>query len=368
MTKSRPEIGDLRHTIDDIDNTILELLKKRLGCAREIGLLKDSANRAKWDPKREKEIYDRLLADNNGVFSPEALRSIFHEIITTCRLSQKPVAVSFIGPEGSFSHLAGLEHFGRSAAYHPSESIAEVFAEVEKRRSSRGIVPMENSIEGAIFSTLEGFLHHDVKICGEVNLPISYSLVCSSGDAADIRTIVSHATPLAQCRNWLKKNMPQIPTLPVFSTGRAAQMAAEDPEIGAITSSLAIKIWELQVVVREIEDRRDNATRYLVIGSDTPPPTGTDRTSLLLGVENRPGALSDALSVLAEMGVNLAKIESRLVKDRTWNVLILLDLFGHIEDDAIARAIDRLTGRCLRCDWLGSYPRSPASRRLSANF
>lgn len=351
------DILQVRNRIDQIDNTILSLLKERLNCALEIGKLKTEDNRAKWDPARERQIYERLFALNASVFPEQALRSIFHEIITTCRLSQKKSEVAYLGPAATFSHLAGVKYFGNSTTYRPMETIDDVFAEVEKGRTLYGIVPVENSIEGAVATTLDSFMKYKVHICGEIHLEISHNLVCRSGNIEDIQTIASHAQPLAQCREWLRKHLPNIPTLPVFSTGTAAQMAANNPNIGAIASSLAITTYELQVVVRGIEDYRGNTTRFLVIGRQSPSASGNDRTSLLIGTMDQPGSLNDILTVLSEEGINLAKIESRPIKGKQWKYLFFLDMIGHIKDEFIARGIERIRPKCSYFEWLGSYPR-----------
>ncbi len=358
MTDTVNEINSTRDRIDSIDNTILELLKERLNCAQSIGKLKDETKRAKWDPLRERQIYERLLEINQNIFPEKALRSIFHEIITTCRLSQKKAEVAYLGPEATFTHLAGVKYFGNSAQYKAMESIDEVFAEVEKGRTAYGIVPVENSIEGAVFSTLDSFMKYKTKICGEVRLEIIHNLVCKSGNIEDIQTVASHTQPLAQCRDWLRKNMPSIPTLQVFSTGAAAQMAANNPNIGAIASSLAIKTYELQVVVKGIEDYRGNTTRFLVIGRNSPEYSGADRTSLLIGTKDRPGALNEILTVLSEESINLAKIESRPIKGKHWQYVFFLDMMGHIEEKHIRRGCDRIKDLCSYFDWLGSYPSS----------
>lgn len=347
-----------RDKIDSIDNNILSLLKERLAYAKEIGKLKDEENRAKWDPLRERQIYDRLLRDNSEIFPSDALKSIFHEIITTCRLSQRKAVVAFLGPEATFSHLAGVKYFGHSADYKAMETIEDVFAEVDKGRTRYGIVPVENSIEGAVFSTLDCFMKYKVQICGEVQLEISHNLVCRSGNIEDIQTVASHAQPLAQCREWLRKHLPTIPTLPVFSTGAAAQMAANNPNIGAIASSLAITTYQLQVVVQGIEDYRGNTTRFLIIGKKSPSRSGLDRTSLLIGLMDRPGSLNEILTALSQEDINLAKIESRPIKGKQWKYLFFLDMLGHIEDEKIQRGCDRLKAMCSYFEWLGSYPQS----------
>lgn len=352
----KPTIVEIRNKIDSIDDQVLQLLKDRIECAKHIGRLKDESSRAKWDPKREREIFTRLQQDNQGVFPEKSLFSIFHEIITTCRLSQKKIEVAYLGPEATFTHLAGVKYFGHSAKYKPMESIDEVFGEVEKGRTAYGIVPVENSIEGAVFSTLDSFMKYNIQICGEIQLPITHNLVCRSGNIEDIQTVASHSQPLAQCRDWLRKNLPSIPTLPVFSTGAAAQMAANNPNIGAIASSLAIKTYELQVVVKGIEDYQGNTTRFLVIGQTSPTKSGNDKTSLLLGLLDRPGALNEVLTILSSKNINLAKIESRPVKGKQWTYLFFLDMLGHMDDPVIKEASDILRRTCSYHEWLGSYP------------
>lgn len=352
----KTNLTEVRQQIDAIDNQILVMLKKRLNYAQEIGRLKTQNKRAKWDPLRERQIYERLLKDNNDEFPEQPLRSIFHEIITTCRLSQKSIEVAYLGPEATFTHLAGVKYFGHAANYRAMESIEDIFSEVEKGRVKYGIVPVENSIEGAVFSTLDSFMKHKVQICGEVRLEISHNLVNQSGNIADIKTVVSHAQPLAQCREWLKKNLPNTPTLPVFSTGAAAQMAAKDSTIGAIASSLAIKTYQLQVVVMGVEDYRGNVTRFLIIGGKSPSASGKDKTSLLLGLLDQPGTLNKALAILADKGINLAKIESRPIKGKHWKYLFFIDMLGHMQDKKIQDGCAHLQKVCSYFEWLGSYP------------
>lgn len=355
-TDNKAEIEKVRKKIDAIDNKILELLKQRIQHAQAVGRIKSKDKRAKYDPLRERQIYARLLKKNQDEFPEQALRSIFHEIITTCRLSQKKPVVSYLGPEATFSHLAGVKYFGHSADYEAIESIEDIFSEVERGRTTFGIVPVENSIEGAVFSTLDSFMKHKVKISGEVNLEISHNLVCQSGNIEDIKTVASHSQPLAQCREWLKKHLPGIPTLPVFSTGVASQMAAKDPTVGAIASSLAIKTYQLQVVVPGIEDYRGNTTRFLVIGRKSPTRSGRDKTSLLIGLLDRPGTLNEALTILADKGINLAKIESRPIKGMQWKYLFFIDMVGHMEDKIISEGCRDLQKVCSYFEWLGSYP------------
>jgi chorismate mutase / prephenate dehydratase len=358
MSKNKEDsLSEVRSRIDLIDNQILSLLRERLRCAKEIGRLKARDDRPKWDPYREREILERLKEANQREFPEEPLVSIFLEIITTCRLSQKQVDVAYLGPEATFSHLAGVKYFGHAANYKPIETIEDIFIEVERGRVEYGIVPVENSIEGAVTSTLDSFMKYKVRICGEELLPISHNLVNQTGRIEDVKQVASHSQPLAQCRQWLKKNLPAIPTQAVFSTGVAAQMAARDPGIAAIASSLAVKTYQLQIVVPGIEDYSGNTTRFLLIGRHSPSRSGRDKTSLLVGLLDRPGALYDTLSILAQRNINLTRIESRPVKgSMPLNYLFFIDLLGHIEDEKIREACDRLREFSSFFEWLGSYP------------
>ncbi len=364
MPENKENLLKIRDRIDEIDNTFLDLLKERLKCARKIGQLKSRDKRAKWDPLRERQIYDRLFRLNDGEFPKQPLYSIFHEIITTCRLSQKSIEVAYLGPEATFSNLAAVKYFGHSAEYVPIETIEDIFYEVERGRVQYGIVPLENSIEGAVTSSLDAFMKSNVKICGEEYLGITHNLVNHSGNIEDVKLVVSHSQPLAQCRQWLRKHLPGIPTQTVFSTGVAARMAADDPTVAAIASSLAIKTYQLQIVVKGIEDYSGNTTRFVLIGQESPSKSGRDKTSLLLSFNDRPGALNDTLSILARRNINLTRIESRPIKGEAGKYLFFLDLIGHIEDGIIEEGCERLQESCYYFEWLGSYPQA---RELTPN-
>ncbi|MCW5206469.1 prephenate dehydratase [Desulfobulbus sp. F5] len=358
MDEKKKNIAQVRQRIDDIDTAMLTLLQERLDCALTIGRLKKEANLASWDPRREREVYKRLLADNQQKFPENALRSIFHEIMTTCRLAQKDVEVAFLGPEATFSHLAAVRYFGPAAQYRPVASIEDAFLEVEKGRVQYGIVPVENSIEGSIALTLDSFMKYKVSICGELHLSVRQNLVCSSGNLKDIQIVASHAQPLAQCREWLRKNLLGISTLEVSSTAAAAKMAADNPNIGAIASELAVKHYEVQIAVPGIEDHQGNTTRFLVIGSHAQPRSGSDKTSLLLGTADKPGALNEALSILSAKNINLTKLESRPVKGKRWKYQFFLDMLGHSDDQIIQEACTELQHICPSFRLLGSYPKA----------
>jgi chorismate mutase/prephenate dehydratase len=356
------DISSVRRCIDAIDDKVLVLLKERFDCALQIGKLKEQSDLPPWDPQRERAIYARLLEANEGKFPEKSLQSIFHEIITTCRLAQKKNEVAFLGPEGTFTHLAGVQHFGSDAHYRAAESIDDVFNEVEKGRVQHGVVPVENSTEGSVFWTLDSFMKYKVTICGELQLPIRHNLVSRSGHIEDIQAVASHAQPLAQCREWLRKNLPGIPTLPMSSTAAAAQMAAENPNIGAIVGDLAVKTYPVQIAVPGIEDYQGNTTRFLIISNHSHASSGKDKTSLLLGLADKPGALKEVLTILSDRGINLTKIESRPIKGKRWQYLFFMDLIGHIENPTILEGCEAVRQVCSYYEWLGSYPQAAESQ------
>ncbi|MDF1615280.1 prephenate dehydratase [Desulfurivibrio dismutans] len=351
-------LGSIRRQIDDIDDQLLTLLRRRIKLAQEVGKIKNVNNRDKWDPKREREIIRRLLQENAGEFPEPSLKAVLFEIIAACRLSQKPIEIAYLGPEATFSHLAGIVMFGSAASFRPMETIEDTFIEVERGRVEYGVVPVENSIEGAVTSTLDSFTRSQVKICGELNLPISHNLINQSGRLEDVKLVASHPQPLAQCRQWLQRNLPDTPRHNASSTGAAAAMAAADPQVGAIASSLAVKTYQLQVAVKGIEDYRGNTTRFLLIGSEPPKASGDDKTSLLVALLDRPGALHEALSTLAAHNINLTRIESRPFKDEPGRYLFFIDMLGHLDDHQVRESCEQLRQLCSHYQWLGSYPRS----------
>ena len=353
-------LKSLRERIDSIDRQLLDLLKQRLECAKEIGRQKSRDSRAKWDPERERQIFDRLRSLNNGAFPEKPMISIFREIITTCRLeqqqSQGTVDVGYLGPEGTFSHLAAVKRFGHLAKLIPLPTIDEIFHAVAHQRIRFGIIPVENSIEGSVTSTLDSFKTYNVKILSEINLPITLNLVNYSGSAGDIKEVISHPQPLAQCQGWLRSHLQEIPTRPVESTAAAADMAQKNHHLAAVASDLAIKTYDLQVVARGIEDYRDNITRFLVIGESSPGRSGRDKTSLLITLVDRPGALYHLLNILADRNINLTKIESRPVKGEAGKYMFFIDFIGHLDEPGIKEACDQLRETCASLKWLGSYP------------
>lgn len=358
MLESTLTIQDLRSRIDNIDDSLLDLLNERSRLVLEVGKLKSSDNLDFHVPGRERQIYERLLSKNNGPFPNDALKSIFREIISACLALESPMKVSFLGPKATFSHLATMQQFGLSAELVPMKSIPAVFEEVEKGRALYGVVPVENSTEGVVSHTLDMFVESNLQITAEVLLEVHHDLLSRTGRIEDIKKVYSHAQPIAQCRQWLDENLPGIPTVDVASTAVAAQIVSDDYTSAAIASELAASIYDLKVVRNRIEDQVNNFTRFLTISRKGCGRSGNDKTSIMFSVKDEPGILCRMLEPFAKRGINLSKIESRPFKKKAWEYIFFLDLFGHISDANVIEALDELKQCCQFLKILGSYPRS----------
>jgi chorismate mutase/prephenate dehydratase len=354
MTKDN--LKHLREQIDVIDNQILELLNQRAKVVLAVGRAKHGGDKSFYVPSREKQIYERLIAANAGPFPNDAVRKVFREIISASLNMELPLQVAFLGPQSTFTHMAAMRQFGLSAQLVPLKSIPGVFEEVERGRAHYGVVPVENSTEGVVNHTLDMFISSELQVIAEIMLEISHHLLSQTGDPDKIGKIVSHPQPLAQCRHWLETNMNDIPLLDVSSTAAAAQMAAEDGAVAAIAGHAAAVQYGLQVVKAKIEDNPHNVTRFLVIGKQRPEKSGDDKTSIMFSVKDEPGILYHMLEPFSKRSINLAKIESRPMKQKAWEYIFFLDLIGHIEEPRIAEAVEELRHLCHFLKVLGSYP------------
>ncbi len=347
----------LRQSINGIDETILNLINKRLIIAKEIGCIKKEQNTYVYDKIRENEIMERLARLNAGPLKAQALHQIFTNIISASREIQTPTTISYLGPEATFTHVAAMEMFGHSAEYVPQTSIRDVFMEVIKGKCNYGMAPVENSIEGAINHTLDLFFESDLRICAEKYLNISHALLARSSNIGDIKVIYSHPQPFGQCRGWIRKNLPNAVLIECNSTAIAAQKAFAEKNTAAIANSEAAHIYGLQILESGIEDYSNNITRFLLIGRDEPKPTGDDKTSIMFAISHVPGALYKILQPIAEAGINMSKLESRPTKHENWSYFFFVDFDGHIEDDHIYQTIEQMKPYCKYLKWLGSYPR-----------
>ena len=357
-TKSSKDsrILEKRKAIDEIDLKILELINQRLLHAREIGRVKDEKDGQVLDNQREIEIRNRLISLNKGPVRNDTIIQIFRDIISESREIQRPQKVSYLGPEATFTHIAAMNYFGRPPSFLPQTSIRDVFTEVEKGTSEYGVVPAENSIEGAVNHTLDLFFESDLKICAEIYLSISHDLLSSTGDLNKIKKIYSHPQAFGQCRKWLRRYLPGISLEECTSTARAAQKASEEEGAAAIASSAAAQIYKLFVVEPGIQDFAHNVTRFLVIGNDETHKTGKDKTSIMFATAHAPGVLCKALEPIAGAEINMVKLESRPTKHENWNYFFFIDLEGHMEDPKVKDTFSHMQKICQYLKCLGSYP------------
>lgn len=350
------DLDDWRSRINDLDNQILHLLNQRAEAALQIGALKRQRDLPSYAPEREAEIVTRLTTRNPGPLPPESIQAVWREIVSGCRALERPLTVAYLGPPATFTHQAALQHFGDAAGYRPARSVADVFDEVERGRVEYGVVPVENSTEGAVNVTLDRLIDSDAVICGELYLTVGQHLLARARDLDEVKTVASHPQALAQCRGWLAQHLPEAPVHEVSSTAAAAELAAADVTVAAIASELAARLYRVPVLRARIEDNPHNATRFLVIGRQGPGASGRDKTSILFAMRNEPGALYRILEPFARRGLNLTRIESRPAKRRPWEYVMFVDFEGHRTTAAVASALDEVRERTLFLKVLGSYP------------
>ena len=346
----------LRKKIDRVDEEILNLLNERAELTLEIGKIKSRKKRQIYAADREKKVYENVTKKNKGPLNNEALKSIYREIMSASIALEKSIKVAYLGPPASFTHLASIKKFGSSIEYLSCDSITDVFYDVQKQRADYGVVPIENSTEGAVTYTLDMFIQSDLKICSEILLQISHNLIANC-PKNKIKKIYSNPQVFGQCRQWLKKNLPQSVLIEVSSTTTAAQLAQRTKNAAAIASEMAAKTYNLKILAKSIEDNPNNVTRFLVIGKEETPPTGEDKTSIIFSTKDRPGALYEMLIPFKRYNINLTKIESRPSKTETWKYYFFLDLEGHRQDEKVKKALSELEENCLFFKILGSYPK-----------
>jgi chorismate mutase / prephenate dehydratase len=355
------ELEKLRKKIDTIDDEILHLLNNRSGVVIEVGNIKRQQKSRFYKPDREREIIERLTARNKGPFPNDALKAIYREILSACVSLEEPLKVSCLGPLATYTHLAALRHFGSSAAFLPVDSIKKVFENVETGKAEYGVVPIENSNEGVVSHTLDMFVDSELQVVAEIILEVSHNLLSKQADFNGVRKIYSHPQGLAQCRGWLEANVPGIPGSETTSTAKAAELAAKEPHTAAIASEIAARMYDLNIIERNIQDNRRNITRFLVISKEFPRRTGQDKTSVMFSIKHKPGALYEVLLPFKRAKINLTKIESRPSKRKAWEYIFFVDMEGHVGDKKISRAIESLKENCLYLKILGSYPQGKVS-------
>jgi chorismate mutase/prephenate dehydratase len=353
---NKQDLEKSRRQIRQKDREIVELLNERARLSLEVGRIKGREGIAVFDPAQESRVMKEITALNEGPLAGDALQFIYREIFSSSRALQAPVTVSCLGPEGSFAHLATLDRFGNGIRVAPQMTIGAVFDAVEKQKTDLGVVPVENSVEGPVRVTLERLIASTLVIRSEIYLRISHCLMARSAKGK-IRRVYSHPQALAQCRQWLAKNLPRAVPVETESTSAAVLKALGDREAGAIGSRLASEIHRLPIVEEGIEDSPLNTTRFIVIGRGSNVATGRDKTSILFSTQHKPGALHAALAPFAAAGINLLRIESHPARDRMWQYLFFIDFEGHPEEKSVKACLAALRRRTATLKILGTYPR-----------
>ncbi len=359
------ELQALRKAIDAVDLRLLDLLNERAELVRRVGDVKQGGRRSPvYVGSRERDLVAALVSRNPGPFPDEAIRPVFREIISATRSLEERVRVAYLGPEGTFSHQAVVSQFGSLVDLMPLRHMSDIFATTEKGDAHFGVIPVENTIEGAINLTYDGLMESEVTICGEVMVEVSQNLLSKSGLLSDIEVVASHPQGVAQCRSWLKDNLRDVDVRETPSTAAAAQLAAEDARVAAIGSEIAADAYGLRFVARGIEDHRGNTTRFLVLGKAMPAPSGNDLTSAAFTVRrDQAGALFQLLEPFARHGVNLTAVQSRPMKGKPWEYIFFIDLEGHQDDEEVGKALDEAAAYAHSYKILGSFPRAGKARK-----
>jgi len=350
-------LDDLRNKIDRLDGEIVRLLNERINVVLNIGKEKKKAGAEIYVPSREHAVFDKIKRLNEGPLPEESAHAIYREIMSAALALETDMKIAYLGPEATFTHQAARNKFGVSVDYVATSTISEVFDCVQNRSAEYGVVPIENSTEGAVTHTFDQFATTPLKICSEIYLPISLTLLAGQ-PKEKISLIFSKQEVFGQCRSWLTANMPAVKLSPVESTTKAVQLALETPGAAAIASVMASDMYDIDVLAENIQDMQGNTTRFLVISPKYGPATGNDKTSIVFGVKHKVGALYDALSVFKTDNINMTKIESRPSKNKAWEYYFFVDIDGHADDPVVARALAELEEHCSLMTVLGSYPKA----------
>jgi chorismate mutase / prephenate dehydratase len=356
---SDDELDLVRRRIDAVDQELLRLISERARCAQQVAHIKTGTEGHGvqfYRPEREVAVLRRIKEANPGPLDGEEVARLFREIMSACLALERPLNAAFLGPEGTFTQAAAVKHFGHSVVTKAMATIDEIFREVESGACDFGVVPVENSTEGVVSHTLDLFMNSPLRITGEVSLRIHHHLMSCEGELGTIRTIYSHQQSLAQCRGWLDRYLPHAERIPVGSNADAARTAAGLPGAAAVAGLQAAEIYGLTVLAERIEDDPGNTTRFLVIGKQDSPPSGQDKTSLLLSCRNKAGGLHALLLPLAAHGISMTRIESRPSRRGIWDYVFFIDIIGHRQDLPVAVALEHLEKDAPLFKILGSYP------------
>lgn len=349
------DLAKLRAEIDALDDRLLKLLNERAGFARKVGSLKVGQA---YRPEREAQVLRRIKSLNTGPLSDEAIAKLFREVMSACLAVERPITVAYLGPAGTFSEKAAIKHFGLSAHPEPCPTIDEVFRAVQSNAADFGVVPVENSTEGAVGRSLDLMPGMTLKVCGEVLVRIHQNLMVKNGAEGlkSIARVYSHGQSLGQCHEWLNNNLPHAERVQVSSNAEAARRASEEPGTAAVAGDTAAERYGLTIIAPNIEDEPNNTTRFLILGDYEPKPSGRDKTSLVLSAPNVAGAVYKMLTPFAQRGVSMCKFESRPSKIAIWEYLFFIDIEGHRSDKNVMDALEELRPLAGYMQVLGSYP------------
>jgi chorismate mutase/prephenate dehydratase len=358
-------LQDLRTQIDACDKQIQQLIQSRVKVAASIAKAKlaEDSNASFYRPEREAQVLRRVRERNqvlrdeaNGLVSDDEMVRLMREIMSTSLAAEMPLSVAYLGPEGTYTQAAVIKHFGQAVNSLDVKTIGDVFRVVEQGRAHFGVVPVENSTEGIITHTLDCFTNSDLKVCGEVQLPISHQLLSNADGLPSVTKVYAHPQALAQCRSWLERYLPDAEIIAANSNAEAALIAAKDDSVAAIAGEIAAKLYNITILASGIEDEQNNTTRFLIIGNESYSASGEDKTTIMVSTPNKVGSLFELLKPLYDVGVDMSRIESRPSRQSNWDYVFFIDLRGHVEDPKVGKALDELESRSAFYKLIGSYP------------
>ncbi len=369
-TKNSPvadsqQLIDLRQKIDDCDQKIQRLIQQRVSVAAEIAKAKlaSDENATFYRPEREAQVLRRVKQRNselrkelNGLVSDDEMIRLMREIMSVSLAAEMPMTVAYLGPEGTYTQAAVVKHFGKAVRNLDVKTITDVFRVVEQGRAHFGVVPVENSTEGVITSTLDCFSTSNLKVCGEVQLSINHQLLSNAGGLNSIKKVYAHPQALAQCKHWLERYLPDAEIVATNSNAEAAIIASKDKHAAAIASDIAASLYDVNILASGIEDEQNNATRFLIIGDQNYSASGEDKTTIMVSTPNKAGSLFELLKPLYDHGVDMSRIESRPTRQSNWEYVFFIDLIGHVDDPAVGQALDELKSQAAFYKLIGSYP------------
>lgn len=360
MANENEKLQAIRERIDQLDAELQNLINERASLAQEVARVKLEAGDAAqfYRPEREAQVLRTVRDRNQGPLDAEEMARLFREIMSACLALEHPMTIAYLGPEGTYTQAAALKHFGHSVTTHPMATVDEVFREVEAGAADYGVVPVENTTEGVVPRTLDRFQSSSLSISGEVVLRIHHQLLSRADSLSEVKRIYSHPQSLGQCREWLDANLPTVERIELSSNAEAARRVSKEAGAAAIAGEAAGELYGLQVLAANIEDEPDNTTRFLVIGKSGTPPSGEDKTSLLISTRNEPGALFRLLEPFSRNNISMSRIESRPSRRGMWDYVFFIDVNGHAEDAHLSQALDELAKETTLMKILGSYPKA----------